>query len=604
MSTITEEIATPAPAGDNVHAVDQITASVIHGALESIAIEMGFKLMRMAYSSIIRESEDFGAALLDAKCNQLCESKQSTPLQSGPIPGYVKGLSRILEERGESIEPGDVLMHNDPYAGASHGPDVAFCVPVFNDGTLVGWAVTTAHHLDIGALSPGSCGIVDAMDVFAEGLQFRAIKVYQAGRKNEQVWHMLRDNIRASYLVVADMEAQIAAAQIGAERFLALIERYGIDTVNGAAAELMDASERMMRAAIDKIPDGTYSALGHIDGYEHSDNPKEKNMPIAVAVTVEGDEMTVDLTGTADQIDLPINMPLEGTVDVSIWLTVRSILADTALLGHVPQNSGLTRPIKIIAPKGSLANPQFPAPVIARFSPGVIVADTLMRALAPAVPKQISAGVGNLKVIAFSGLVNETHWVHMEIFEGAYGGRYGMDGMDAVDTLYANTRNNPIEDIESHLPLRVERYELREDAVPAGQWRGGVGAIREFVFKDDGGYSVEGEGHLFNPWGFDGGNEGFPASLQFIRAAGGDEPLPSKLPYRPANNGDRFLAVGPCGGGYGDPLAREPAKVLDDVLDGLISAATAEADYGVIIADSTVDEVATERLRADRHAAS
>src|SRR5947209_6822631 len=154
--------------------IDPITTSVIQGALEHIAVEMGYKLMRMSYSSIIRESEDFGAALVDVHCRQLCETRQSTPLQSGPIPGYVRGLLKQLRERDEALEPGDVIMHNDPYGGASHGPDVAFCVPVFHGPELVGFSVTTAHHLDIGALTPGSCGIVDAIDAYAEGLQFKA----------------------------------------------------------------------------------------------------------------------------------------------------------------------------------------------------------------------------------------------------------------------------------------------------------------------------------------------------------------------------------------------------------------------------------------------
>ena len=167
------------------------------------------------------------------------------------------------------------------------------------------------------------------------------------------------------------------------------------------------------------------------------------------AITVRGDEITVDLTGTSPQVsDRPINLPFEGTVDCAVWLTLRSILLDSAVYGNIPQNDGITRPITIVAPKGTLANPIFPAPVIARFSPGNQLADTVMKALAPAVPHQVSAGIGNLRVIAFSGTVNGQPWVHMEIFEGSYGGRYGLDGMDTVDTLYANTRNNPIEDIE------------------------------------------------------------------------------------------------------------------------------------------------------------
>src|SRR5689334_18773608 len=194
--------------------IDPVTANVIQGALENVAIEMGFKLMRMSYSSIIRESEDFGSALIDIENRQLAEAKQSTPLQSGPIPGYIRGLRRQLAERGEEINPGDVFMHNDPYAGASHGPDVAFIVPAFHKKKLVGFAVTTAHHLDIGAHTPGSGGIVDAIDCYAEGLRFQAVKVYEEGKRNDQVWHMLRTNIRLPELVLGDMEAQVAAARI------------------------------------------------------------------------------------------------------------------------------------------------------------------------------------------------------------------------------------------------------------------------------------------------------------------------------------------------------------------------------------------------------
>ena len=578
--------------------IDPITASVIQGALENIALEMGHKLMRMSYSSIIRESEDFGAALTDAQGLQLCECKMSTPLQSGPIPGYVRGILGVLGARGDVVRRGDVIMHNDPYGGASHGPDVAFCVPVFLNEQLVGFSVTTAHHLDIGALTPGSCGIVDAVDTYAEGLQFKAIKVYDRGQRNEAVWHMLYDNIRASNLVVGDMEAQIQAATIGAERYVALLRQYGLDVVKAAYEDLMDYSERLMRAAIRDLPDGIYQAMTYIDGYLDDADPSRRDLPIAVTLTVMGDEITVDLAGTASQVpDKPINMPLVGTVDCAIWLTLRSILLDSATYGHIPQNSGLTRPIKIIAPKGSLANPEFPAPVIARFCPGNQLADTVMKALAQVVPEQVSAGIGNLRVAAFSGLSAGKHWVHMEILEGSYGGRHGLDGMDAVDTLYANTRNNPVEDIESHLPLRVTRYELREDATPAGQWRGGIGSIREFTYLADGGFSIEGEGHKYSPWGFAGGEDGVTAELRFVSNDGIGTPMPSKVPFHKARAGDRLIAYGPSGGGYGHPWKRSPEAVLDDVLDGYIGEEVAEALYGVVIRKNAIDQEKTVQLR-------
>ncbi|MDB5529556.1 MAG: hydantoin utilization protein [Devosia sp.] len=579
--------------------VDAVTGAVIQGALENIAIEMGHKLMRMSYSSIIRESEDFGTALTDATGRQMCECKMSTPLQSGPIPGYVRGILKQLKARGQTVQPGDVIMHNDPYGGASHGPDVGFAVPVFLDNQLIGWSVTTAHHLDIGASTPGSTGIVDAVDTYAEGLQFKAIKVVEAGKRNEAVWSILRDNIRASALVVGDMEAQVQTAQIGAERFLALVNQYSLKTVMDAFEDLLDYSERLMRTAIAALPDGDYAATTFIDGFLDDADPTRKDLPIAVTLKVRGDSLTVDLTGTAPQLpDRPINMPLVGTVDISIWLTLRSILLDSVLYGAIPQNEGLSRPITIVAPLGSLANPIFPAPVIARFCPGNALADTVMKALAQAVPEQISAGIGNLRVVAFSGTEAGKQWVHMEILEGSYGGRFGSDGMDAVDTLFANTRNNPIEDIESHLPIRVDRYELRENSMAAGRTRGGIGTIREFTFLSDGAFSVEGDGHKYKPWGYDGGADGYNASLRLIHKAGGETQLASKVPYHKIKAGDHLISQGPSGGGYGNPRERDPASVVSDVLEGFISPEIAANEYGVVIINGTLDTTATQARRS------
>ncbi|MCP3761350.1 hydantoinase B/oxoprolinase family protein [Domibacillus sp. A3M-37] len=580
-----------------VIAIDPITSQVIQGALENIAIEMGHKLARMSYSSIIRESEDFGCALVDTNVQQLCESTQSTPLQSGPIPGYVRGIKKIFAERGDDFCPGDVIMHNSAYHGASHGPDIGICIPVFYQEELVGFSVTTAHHLDIGALTPGSCGIVDAVDAYAEGLQFKAIKVYENGQKNRQVWNMLRDNIRATEMVVGDIEAQIAAAKIGADRYIELIEKYGLEKVLAASEDLMRYSETMLRSAIEKLPDGTYYAEGFLDGYLDSPDPAKKDLTIAVALTISGSDIKVDLSGTSPQVDRPINMPFEGTVDCAIYLTLRSILLDSNTYGSIPQNAGLIRPIAIYAPKGTLCNPIFPAPTIARFCPGNVIADTVMKALSQVVPKQVSAGVGNLKVVSYSGLDNEDYWVFMDIMEGSYGGRNGLNGMDAVDTLYANTRNNPIEDIEAHYPLRVNRYELRNDACAPGKWRGGIGSVKEVAFLADGSISLEGDGHKYAPWGFSGGSEGFVGNVILNYGTEKEKSLPSKLPNMVMKEGDTILLTGPSGGGYGDPFERDPNLVLHDVIDGYISLSNAEEAYGVVIEEGNVNVEKTMALR-------
>ena len=561
--------------------VDPVTAAVIAGALDSIAVEMGHKLARMSYSSIIRESEDFGCVICDGQARQLAESSQSTPLQSGPIPGYIAGVNRRFGELGLEWRPGDVVIHNHAYYGASHGPDVAFVLPIFHAGELVAFSATTAHHLDLGALTPGSCGIVDASDAYAEGLQFNAIKIEEEGRPNEWIWRFIRDNVRAAQLVVGDMEAQVAACRIGAERVEELVERYGIETLQAASEDLMDYSERLLRREIEKLPDGSYEAEGFVDGFQDDPNPANRDLRVRVKVTVEGSNILVDLDGTSPQIDLPLNMPFEGTVDIAVYLTIRSILLDSDRHGDVPANSGLFRPITITAPEGCLANPRYPAPVIARFCPGNVVADTVMRALAPLMPDNVSAGVGNLKVVAYSGLVESgQHWVYMDIQEGSYGGRYGKDGLDAVDTLYANTRNNPIEDIESHYPLRVTRYELNVDNAGAGRWRGGLGTVREIEFLAPGGMSLEGDGSVFPPPGLFGGEDGTPGRVEINHRGADAADAPSKFPYRAARVGDRLLLVAPSGGGYGPPSERDPGAVREDLADGLISPGRARELYG------------------------
>jgi N-methylhydantoinase B len=581
--------------------IDPITANVIQGALENIAVEMGYKLMRMSYSSIIRESEDFGAALIDAECRQLAEAKQSTPLQSGPIPGYIRGMLKILAERGEEVRPGDVFMHNDPYGGATHGPDVAFIVPVFHGGVLAGYAATTAHHLDIGAHTPGSGGIVDAIDCYAEGLRFQAIKVYEEGRRNNQVWNMLRTNIRLPDLVLGDMEAQIAASRIGAQRYLGLIERYGLGTVTAATEDMFDASERRLRQAIAALPDGVYTATTHIDGYLDDPDPARRDLPITATITIEGDRMKVDLTGTAPQVsDRPINMPFEGTVDCAVWLSVRSVLLDSWVHGEIQQNAGLTRPIEITAPKGTLANPIFPAPVIARFCPGIELSNAIVQALSQVAPKQVCGGCGNGGGLLLAGQQGDNFWLQVELFSGSYGGRYGLDGMDSVDVLYANTRNNPIEDIESHVPLRIERYELRENVAAPGRWRGGVGSIRALKFLAPGSVSLESEGHKYPPKGLFGGSDGTPSQLIRTKANGEEIHLPSKLPHHAFGEGDSITAIRACAGGYGNPFERDPEDVLDDVLDEYITAEQALEQYGVRITNGRIDAAATAAARAQR----
>ena len=548
--------------------IDPVTTAVIGGALDSIAVEMGHKLARMSYSSIIRESEDFGCAICDHEARQLCESSQSTPLQSGPIPGYVRGINRRFAELGEEWRPGDVVIHNHAYYGASHGPDVAFVVPVFHDGELVAFSATTAHHLDLGALTPGTCGIVDATDAYAEGLQFNAIKIEEEGRRNEWIWRILRDNIRAAQLVVGDMEAQLAACRIGAQRFVDLLERYGLDTVRAASEDLMDYSERMLRREIEKLPDGTLHGRGHprrIPRPSRSVVPRPRGSGRHHGRRLGSDRRShrdVAAGRSADQHAVRGNRGHRGTPDRSL---------DPARHGASRAGADELRALPADpdhSPRRNTRESPLPGPGDRTLLLGERrrrYGDAGARAGRPG---RVSAGIGHLKVTAFSGLRGGTHWVYMDIMEGSYGGRRGKDGLDAVDTLYANTRNNPIEDIESHYPLRLTRYELTEETGGRGRWRGGLGSIREFEFTEPGGFSIEGDGSKHAPPGLFGGLEGTPGSIVLNPDTDREQVLPSKLPYRKAAAGDRLRLVGPSGGGYGDPADRDPAAIHDDVLDG------------------------------------
>jgi N-methylhydantoinase B len=577
--------------------MDPITAQVIQGRLNQIALEMSRKLIRMGFSIIIKESEDIGAAIVDKDGWQLAEADTS-PLQMGPIPWYVQGCLKVLAERGDSPRPGDIFIHNDPYLGASHSPDIGILVPVFRDGELLAWSCTTAHHMDIGCSKPGT-SVIDAVDEWAGGLRLRALKLRSEGTDNAPLWRMIEDNVRIPKLVLGDLGAQIAACESGKQRLLDLIDEVGIDQVMGTQKWFEDYSERMLRQRIAELPDGEYFAEGFNDGFPDNPDTSKRDLRIAVTLRVEGDELEVDLTGTAPQIqDLPLNMPLQGTVMCSIFTVVRSVLLDSEHHEAVPQNRGLVRTIKVTAPEGSLANPIFPAPTLARVMPALTLTDTLVKAFAQVVPDQCCAGTGALAVLSYSGVQDGGYWVHMDIHEGSYGARTTKDGMDAMDTLFTNTRCAPIEEIETEYPLRCVRWELNDLPVGHGRQRGGKGGIRDFQYLTDGYFSSEADGQRHAPWGLDGGRSGTPAEMWINPDDEATrERMTSKQPGRSAKAGQIVRVVAANGGGVGDPLERAPELVLDDVLDGIVTREEAEPVYGVVLDRSGIDAVRTATTR-------
>ncbi len=579
------------------NAIDPITLQVIGGALDTIAKEMGHVLYRMSYSSIIRESQDLGAGLFDADFNTLCES-DSTPMHIGSLPGYLRGIQETLH--GE-WRPGDVVIHNHPYYGASHSPDIAIVAPIFFEGDLIAFSANTAHHVDIGAATPGL--IIDVPDVYGEGMLFKGLKLCDEGKLNRALWQFIETNTRAPGQVMGDLEAQIAAAELGVRRFNEMLDTYGKDTVITACDQLMDYSETMLRRQIAAIPDGEYSAEGFLD-----DDGRDRGttLPLKVTVRVKGDGVEVDLTGSADQTPTAFNVPFEGSTKVACYFAFRALLLDTYTTAeYIPQNEGSFRPIAVTAPKGSIFNPIFPVAAEARFAPIQRVVDCIIKALAPVVPDNVTAGnSATLSFAAYSGLRESGDiWVFLEVNEGSYGGRPKSDGPDSIDNLLANTRNNPIEDLGMHLPLICDRYELRDDVLPApGKYRGGIGVVKTQRFIHGGVMTHEADRHEDRPWGIHGGHAGHGGRVERYNVDRPDdrEALPAKFSGLTTASGECVEIHTPCGGGFGDPLERDPESVRADVLDDFSSVEQAFEAYGVVLDDElNVDATATEARRAE-----
>lgn len=581
--------------------IDPVTMQVIGGELDTIAQEMGHKLIRSSYSSIIRESEDIGSGILTPEGKQIAEG-DFTPMHVGTLIATVEGMLETWEERGkdpeEVVNEGDAFILNHPHYGAAHSPDIGVVVPVFYEGEHIAWTATNAHHLDIGAATPGLA--VDLEDMYAEGTLFRATKLYDQGEPVEEIWNLIRDNVRTPRIVAGDLQAQISSCEVGKERYLGLVEKYGLEEVQRASEDLMSYSEALMRSEIRDIPDGTYHEVGFLDDDGRN---RDERLKVDVEVTVDGDELIVDLSGSEDEVMTGYNIPFKGSTEPAVNFIIRTVLMDTYTHDeYIPQNSGTFVPVNVVAREGCMFNPQPPRSAFARINQVDFMADLILKALSQAIPEKVSAGSGpNCYFISYSGTEEDEYWVYIEVNESAYGGRPGEDGLDAVDALVHNTKNRPVEDIELSHPLKINRYKLREDGHGAGKFRGGHAHTREVEFLSDATITIEGDGNTYGSWGFAGGKGGPSGELKHIKPDGEVIELPSKVSGYKFEDGDRFSIKGINAGGYGDPHERPVEKVLEDYQDDLITAEVAREDYGVVIEDGTVDEETTADIRGGDH---
>ena len=407
--------------------VDPVTFRVIGGAFNAIVEQMAQTTFRSAYSNIIRESEDLGAVLVDPLTREIAESN-TTPLHNGTLQFYLRGILRVL---GSDINEGDVIIHNHPYLGATHSPDVAVVTPIFFEGRLIAFCGVCGHLVDTGGAAPGLNA--DVFDVWAEAKLYAALKLYEGGKRNEVLWRHIQDNVRTPTMNAGDIEAMMAACRLGQERFQALLGKYGPDLVMSAAEKWMDYSEQMLRREIAKVPDGRY--IAPVQWLDDDARNRDVRLPVHCAVTVSGDDIVVDLTGSADQVETAFNVTFEGTLIPAVYYLMHCIFLDESRWGsRIPHNDGLFRPIRVEAPEGSIFKPRFPAACCARSQQPILALDSANLALNQIVPELTTAGnPAHCHVIAYSGYLKaqSEYWVYLEVNETCSGARYHKDGMDS-----------------------------------------------------------------------------------------------------------------------------------------------------------------------------
>ena len=547
--------------------IDPVDQAVIANGLIAAAAEMGVKLVRSAYSPIVREANDASAALLDRVGNVVAQA-ELIPMQLGPISATFRACAELYPP--EELAEGDFYINNDPFHGGQHIQDVFLFSPIFHDGILIGFAATVAHHLDLGGGAPGLN--MAASDVHQEGLIFPPSKYnLEHDWKGGPLERLIAANIRVPRQTIGDFNAQFAANSIGAERMLELARKYGGDTVMQAMDELLEYSERRMRAAIAEAPDGVYRGEDALD----DDGLGDEALPVRATVTIAGNKVTVDYEGTCDQVKTNINCPFASTVAAALSC-VKSVLTSP----DIPYNEGSKRPIEVVAPYGSMLNPRPPAPVRARMLSGYRAFNAAMKALAHAVPdKVIAAGFDSTEPICLSKLKQGGYDIYLEIFGGGYGAGALSDGCDAVDSPLSNCGNVPIEAIDmEHDYFRVEEYSLIPDTGGAGERRGGLGFRRVYrVLDDDVSFASYSDRFTRAPEGLFGGAEGAKASTQVIRDGETIE-LGSKVSFA-LKKGDLLVTNTGGGAGYGDPLKRRREDIDADLAEGFVTKAAVAACY-------------------------
>lgn len=549
--------------------VDSVTLEVIRNACIAIAEEMNATLIRTSYSPNIKDRRDCSCAVFDDGAEMISQA-ENIPVHLGAMPHSV--AAAIDRFPRHDLAPGDAILLNDPFHGGAHLPDLTLVTPIYVEGELAAFAANRAHHADIGGGQAGSVA-ADSTEIYQEGLRIPPVKLFTAGEENEAVMDMVLANVRTPTERRGDLRAQQAANETARGRFADLVERYGVGTLSETMAEIKDYSERRMRTEIDRLPNGVYTFNDVIDDDGHGN----EDLRIAVEITVDGDAIAVDFTGTAEQVPGAINAPIAVTTSATYY-ALRCITDP-----DIPPNQGCYRPIALTAPEGTLVHAQPPAAVVGgNLEVSQRVTDVILGAFGEQVPERaIGACQGTMNNITFGGTDprDGTPYAFYETVGGGFGGRGTKDGMDGVHVHMSNTLNTPAEVFETAYPLRIVRYAFRPDTGGAGKYRGGLGLRRDIEVRDHTStFSLLADRRIHRPYGVNGGEPGEPGADYLVRD-GEATRIPGKSTHE-LRPGDVVSVRTPGAGGFGDPQERDPEAISRDVRFGKLSEEAAMERYG------------------------
>jgi N-methylhydantoinase B len=564
---------------------DPLAFELIKNALAGIADSMAVTVVRTARSFVVKQSMDFSTALCDAS-GELVAQGMCVPLHLGAMSPALQGVLRRYHGR---FEPGDICIVNDPYSGGSHLPDIFLFKPIFVDGAVVAFACVIAHQTDIGGRVSGG-NACDNTEIYQEGLRIPPLKLFERGVPNEAIFALLETNVRVPDKVLGDVRAQIAALHMGERDFLQLMHTYGLEDLQGYMADLLDYTERFTRAEIEGLPDGAYTFTEFID----DDGIDPEPIRIQLCLTIHGDTITADFTGTSPQCKGSIQPNLPAT-KAMVYAAIRCVL-DPA----IPNCGGYFRPIQVVAPEGTFVNPVHPAAVAARALGARRVAQAVFGALTKALPGKIFAawGGGEFGISVGGYYANRKPFVHLEFHnDTSWGGGPHKDGLDGHPGPMSNLANTPIELLEAEQPIRIDQYGFVPDTGGAGTYRGGLATVRDFRLLEDATLQIRSDRRKFLPYGLYGGKPGTPAA-GILNPDTDPKVMPSKF-LMSAKKGDVFRVILAGAGGYGPPLQRDPERVAEDVREEKLSIEYARRVYGVVLDRQTlaVDEAATATLR-------